>query len=30
VIEATRSKYVEAYELVSGRSFAEWHGGEEA
>jgi phosphoribosylaminoimidazole-succinocarboxamide synthase len=29
VIEATRSKYVEAYELVTGRSFAEWHGGEE-
>ena len=30
VIDATRSKYVEAYELVSGRSFAEWHGAEDA
>jgi phosphoribosylaminoimidazole-succinocarboxamide synthase len=29
VIEATRSKYVEAYELVTGASFDEWHGTEE-
>jgi len=30
VISATRSKYVEAYELITGRSFDEWHGtGEE-
>jgi phosphoribosylaminoimidazole-succinocarboxamide synthase len=28
VIEATRSKYVEAYELISGASFDEWHGAE--
>jgi phosphoribosylaminoimidazole-succinocarboxamide synthase len=28
VIDATRSKYVEAYELVTGASFDEWHGGE--
>jgi phosphoribosylaminoimidazole-succinocarboxamide synthase len=26
VIAATRSKYVEAYELVTGKSFDEWHG----
>jgi phosphoribosylaminoimidazole-succinocarboxamide synthase len=30
VIDATRSKYIEAYELVSGGSFAEWHGAEAA
>jgi len=29
VIDATRSKYVEAYELVTGASFDEWHGGEQ-
>ncbi len=29
VIEATRSKYVEAYELVTGGSFDEWHGADE-
>lgn len=29
VIEATRSRYVEAYELVTGRSFDEWFGGEQ-
>ena len=28
VIEATRSKYVEAYELITGASFDEWHGEE--
>jgi phosphoribosylaminoimidazole-succinocarboxamide synthase len=28
VIDVTRSKYVEAYELVTGESFDEWHGGE--
>jgi phosphoribosylaminoimidazole-succinocarboxamide synthase len=28
VIDATRSKYVEAYELVTGASFDEWHGGD--
>jgi phosphoribosylaminoimidazole-succinocarboxamide synthase len=28
VIDATRSKYIEAYELVTGASFDEWHGGE--
>jgi phosphoribosylaminoimidazole-succinocarboxamide synthase len=26
VISATRSKYVEAYELITGKSFDEWHG----
>jgi phosphoribosylaminoimidazole-succinocarboxamide synthase len=26
VIGATRSKYVEAYELVTGESFDEWYG----
>ncbi|HXY93641.1 MAG TPA: phosphoribosylaminoimidazolesuccinocarboxamide synthase [Acidimicrobiia bacterium] len=26
VIAATRSKYIEAYELVTGASFDEWHG----
>jgi hypothetical protein len=26
VITATRSKYVEAYELVTGESFDEWYG----
>ena len=30
VIDATRSKYVEAYELVTGASFDEWHGGRAA
>ena len=30
VIDATRSKYVEAYELVTGASFDEWHGGEQS
>jgi phosphoribosylaminoimidazole-succinocarboxamide synthase len=30
VIAATRSKYVEAYELVTGRSFDEWFGGDES
>ncbi|MEX1008571.1 MAG: phosphoribosylaminoimidazolesuccinocarboxamide synthase [Acidimicrobiia bacterium] len=30
VIEATRSKYVEAYELVTGVSFDEWHGAEQS
>jgi phosphoribosylaminoimidazole-succinocarboxamide synthase len=29
VIDATRSKYVEAYELVTGRSFDEWFGADE-
>ena len=29
VVEATRSKYVEAYELVTGASFDEWHGADE-
>jgi phosphoribosylaminoimidazole-succinocarboxamide synthase len=29
VIEATRSKYIEAYELVTGASFDEWHGTED-
>jgi phosphoribosylaminoimidazole-succinocarboxamide synthase len=29
VIKATRSKYVEAYELVTGASFDEWHGAEQ-
>jgi phosphoribosylaminoimidazole-succinocarboxamide synthase len=26
VIQATRSRYIEAYERLSGRSFAEWPG----
>jgi phosphoribosylaminoimidazole-succinocarboxamide synthase len=30
VIDATRSKYVEAYELVTGRSFDEWFGADES
>ena len=25
VIDGTRSRYVEAYELLTGRSFDEWH-----
>jgi phosphoribosylaminoimidazole-succinocarboxamide synthase len=29
VIAATRSKYVEAYELVTGRSFDEWYGADD-
>lgn len=28
VIDGTRSRYVEAYELLTGRSFDEWHGPE--
>ena len=27
VVAATRSRYIEAYELISGRSFADWPGG---
>jgi phosphoribosylaminoimidazole-succinocarboxamide synthase len=30
VIAATRSKYIEAYELVTGVSFDEWHGVDDA
>jgi phosphoribosylaminoimidazole-succinocarboxamide synthase len=30
VISATRGKYVEAYELVTGRSFDEWYGSGES
>jgi phosphoribosylaminoimidazole-succinocarboxamide synthase len=30
VIDATRSKYVEAYELVTGESFDEWYGVDES
>ena len=30
VIAATRGKYVEAYELLTGRSFDEWYGGDES
>ena len=30
VIDATRSKYVEAYELVTGESFDEWFGADES
>jgi hypothetical protein len=26
VIEATRTRYVQAYERISGRSFASWWG----
>ena len=26
VVDATRTRYVEAYERVTGRSFADWHG----
>jgi phosphoribosylaminoimidazole-succinocarboxamide synthase len=26
VIQATRSRYIEAYERISGRSFADWKG----
>jgi phosphoribosylaminoimidazole-succinocarboxamide synthase len=29
VIEATRGKYVEAYELITGNSFDEWYGADE-
>jgi hypothetical protein len=29
VIDGTRSRYVEAYELLTGRSFDEWHRPEE-
>jgi phosphoribosylaminoimidazole-succinocarboxamide synthase len=27
VIAATRARYIEAYETISGRSFADWPGG---
>ncbi len=30
VVEATRARYVEAYERISGLSFADWPGGEQA
>jgi phosphoribosylaminoimidazole-succinocarboxamide synthase len=30
VISATRGKYVEAYELLTGRSFDEWYGSDES
>ena len=26
VVEATRQRYVRAYELLTGRSFADWYG----
>jgi hypothetical protein len=26
VIDGTRARYVEAYELLTGQSFDEWHG----
>jgi phosphoribosylaminoimidazole-succinocarboxamide synthase len=29
VIDGTRSRYIEAYELLTGRSFDEWHGPEQ-
>ena len=28
MIEGTRARYVEAYELITGASFDEWYGGE--
>ena len=30
VVEATRARYIEAYERISGRRFADWLGGETA
>jgi phosphoribosylaminoimidazole-succinocarboxamide synthase len=29
VIDGTRARYVEAYELLTGESFDEWHGAED-
>jgi phosphoribosylaminoimidazole-succinocarboxamide synthase len=30
VIDGTRARYIEGYEMLSGNSFDEWYGAEEA